>query len=367
MVAEMREDLKKQELIELDLARAMRREDWGGGGSARAGEGGVTTSTGAEGGGAVSSRGGASGPRGLAVAGGEPASRPATTGGMSPAEAGRQLPQIMSSVAVGMGIIPTKTSSGSPAASSPGELTESPGAKKNHTKALSPTIPATPSPDRRGPPSSSPRGARGRRHHSASISAKKTSFLLADEERAFDTQNWCHRILRQAFFNCIQRRRIRQYSKTIEVFERAFETIRSATGIENIEAIVRREYPGRLCSYFFLHIAFIWYALGHLHLDEGPVRGPRHLHLVPGIFTSMEDRSFSLLTYINSLGSEIEALEVENKNLLENIGAEAVDSAALARKRALLGNIEAKIKVEEAVVNEKEADIAKGLGRRRFL
>merc|ERR1711972_624563 len=69
-----------------------------------------------------------------------------------------------------------------------------------------------------------------------------------------------------AFLNCIQRRHIKQHQKSIEVFEQAFATIKQSTGISNIEEIVR-------------------------------------------IFVSLESRNYSLLTYVNHMNREIEALE----------------------------------------------------------
>ena len=64
------------------------------------------------------------------------------------------------------------------------------------------------------------------------------------------------RTLRFAFFNAIQRRRLRQYTKNIEVYEQAFKCIFEQTGISDIEEIVK-------------------------------------------IFTKMEEKNFSLLTYVN--------------------------------------------------------------------
>merc|ERR1719460_901741 len=80
------------------------------------------------------------------------------------------------------------------------------------------------------------------------------------------------RILKLAFLNCIQRRHIKQHQKNIEVFEQAFATIKSTTGISDIEEIVK-------------------------------------------IFVKLEERNFSLLTYVNQLNREIESLEKQLKDL----------------------------------------------------
>merc|ERR1719473_1450152 len=94
--------------------------------------------------------------------------------------------------------------------------------------------------------------------------------LKADEEENFNSPAVMRRILKLAFLNAIQRRHIRQHQKNIEVFEQAFATIKSTTGIKDIEEIVK-------------------------------------------IFVSLEQRNFSLLTYVNTLNREIESLEKLNK------------------------------------------------------
>jgi len=67
----------------------------------------------------------------------------------------------------------------------------------------------------------------------------KKDYLIADEEEDFSENNAMRRILKLAFLNCIQRRHIKQHHKTIEVFEQAFATIKSTTGISDIEEIVK--------------------------------------------------------------------------------------------------------------------------------
>jgi len=104
----------------------------------------------------------------------------------------------------------------------------------------------------------------------------KTKGLKADEEENFNSTGVMRRILKLAFLNAIQRRHIRQHQKNIEVFEQAFATIKSTTGISDIEEIVK-------------------------------------------IFVSLEQRNFSLLTYVNNLNREIEAFEKRNRNLNERL------------------------------------------------
>lgn len=81
------------------------------------------------------------------------------------------------------------------------------------------------------------------------------SISQADEEEHFNSTLVMRRILKLAFLNAIQRRHIRQHQKNIEVFEQAFATIKSTTGISDIEEIVK-------------------------------------------IFVALEQRNFSLLTYV---------------------------------------------------------------------
>uniref|UniRef100_A0A7S4RJD8 EF-hand domain-containing protein n=1 Tax=Alexandrium monilatum TaxID=311494 RepID=A0A7S4RJD8_9DINO len=100
----------------------------------------------------------------------------------------------------------------------------------------------------------------------------KNRSLKADEEENFNSTAVMRRILKHAFLNAIQRRHIRQHQKNIEVFEQAFATIKSTTGISDIEEIVK-------------------------------------------IFVILEQRNFSLLTYVNALNSDIESLDKQNREL----------------------------------------------------
>merc|ERR1719162_2644660 len=102
------------------------------------------------------------------------------------------------------------------------------------------------------------------------------SYMVADEEEAFSEQSMHRRILKLSFLNTIQRRHIKQHQKNIEVFEQAFATIKSSTGISDIEEIVK-------------------------------------------IFIALEQRNFSLLTYVNNLNRDIESIEIRNKELLKQL------------------------------------------------
>jgi hypothetical protein len=95
---------------------------------------------------------------------------------------------------------------------------------------------------------------------------KKKELIVPEEEKDFDEGDMMRRIMKTAFLNCIQRRHIKQHQKNIEVYEQAFSTIKQSTGIEHIEEIVK-------------------------------------------IFVNLESRNFSLLTYVNVMNREIEALE----------------------------------------------------------
>merc|ERR1719407_461877 len=100
--------------------------------------------------------------------------------------------------------------------------------------------------------------------------------MVADEEEAFSEPAMHRRILKLSFLNTIQRRHIKQHQKNIEVFEQAFTTIKSTTGISDIEEIVK-------------------------------------------IFVGLEQRNFSLLTYVNNLNREIESFEKRNRELEDQI------------------------------------------------
>jgi len=121
---------------------------------------------------------------------------------------------------------------------------------------------------------------------------KKKSYTVADEEEAFSETVMYRRILKLSFLNTIQRRHINNHQKNIEVFEQAFRTIKFTTGYSDIEEIVE-------------------------------------------IFLGIEQRNYSLLTYVNGLNREIEAIEIRNQELhgqMENYNRDLAQSTA--RKNA---------------------------------
>jgi hypothetical protein len=122
----------------------------------------------------------------------------------------------------------------------------------------------------------------------------RRAYLIADEEMNFSESTMMKRILKLAFLNTIQRRHIKQHQKNIEIFEQAFATIKSTTGISDIEEIVR-------------------------------------------IFVKLEERNFSLLTYVNQLNREIESLEKRNKDMERAIKdqRQSEEDAELRRRQQL--------------------------------
>ena len=92
------------------------------------------------------------------------------------------------------------------------------------------------------------------------------NFVVTEEEGEFDESICMRKILKNSVLNTIQRRHIRIHTKNINVFEQAFATIKSTTGISDIDEIVK-------------------------------------------IFIKLEERNFSLMTYVNKLNSDIEKQE----------------------------------------------------------
>merc|ERR1719253_1897634 len=138
----------------------------------------------------------------------------------------------------------------------------------------------------------------------------RTQGLKADEEENFNSTAVMRRILKLAFLNAIQRRHIRQHQKNIEVFEQAFATIKSTTGISDIEEIVK-------------------------------------------IFVSLEQRNFSLLTYVNNLNREIEAFEKKNRNLNERLQSQkSLEQDSEKRRTDTLAELKQQIHTTEASTKE---------------
>lgn len=138
----------------------------------------------------------------------------------------------------------------------------------------------------------------------------KTRSLKADEEEQFNTTLVMRRILKLSFLNAIQRRHIRQHQKNTEVFEQAFATIKSTTGIGEIEEIVV-------------------------------------------IFKGIEQRNFSLLTYVNALNRDIELFDKQNRHLKDQLANQTEMEAESERKReAALTDIKAQIEKTSRTTEE---------------
>lgn len=149
-------------------------------------------------------------------------------------------------------------------------------------------------------------------------------YLIADEEESFSEERFMQKIFKLCFLNCIQRRNIKQHVKNIEVFEQAFATIKSTTGISDIKEIVK-------------------------------------------IFVKLEERNFSLLSYTNELSQEIEhitcwnnKLAIDEKNRADcdeeyqALRSDAVThvSAELERSLRATETVEASHRTNESILDE---------------
>uniref|UniRef100_A0A0G4FF30 ODAD1 central coiled coil region domain-containing protein n=1 Tax=Chromera velia CCMP2878 TaxID=1169474 RepID=A0A0G4FF30_9ALVE len=138
------------------------------------------------------------------------------------------------------------------------------------------------------------------------------AFLVTEEEQGFNQEEMMRRILKICFLNSIQYRHIREQQRAIEVFEEAFATIKSTTGISDIEEIVK-------------------------------------------IFVKLEERNFSLLTFVNQVNREIEAVEARTKELKGQIAAhESTEREAEKRKALALREVQHQIETVRAATEEKE-------------
>merc|ERR1719387_439886 len=138
----------------------------------------------------------------------------------------------------------------------------------------------------------------------------RRKYLIADEELNFSEATMMKRILKLAFLNTIQRRHIKQHQKNIEIFEQAFATIKSTTGISDIEEIVK-------------------------------------------IFVKLEERNFSLLTYVNTLNREIVSLEKRNRELSEQIKAQKeLEKEGEVRRKEKLEELRTQIQSTVIVTDE---------------
>lgn len=153
------------------------------------------------------------------------------------------------------------------------------------------------------------------RSQAANGGNKRRTYMIADEEEAFSETDMFRRIFRLSFLNTIQRRHIRQHQKNIEVFEQAFATIKSSTGISDIEEIVK-------------------------------------------IFIALEQRNFSLLTYVNQLNREIESITIRNKELrLQLEDHKKSELLSGERRDSALNDINAQIAQTRAATKEKNVMI----------
>jgi len=140
----------------------------------------------------------------------------------------------------------------------------------------------------------------------------KKAYMVADEEEAFSEPAMHRRILKLSFLNTIQRRHIKQHQKNIEVFEQAFATIKSTTGISDIDEIVK-------------------------------------------IFVALEQRNFSLLTYVNELNREIETIEIRNRELQDQLKTYRQEQTqSEVRKKDALSELSVQISKTKAATEEKD-------------
>jgi len=145
---------------------------------------------------------------------------------------------------------------------------------------------------------------------------RKKNYMVADEEESFSEQAMHRRILKISFLNTILRRHIRIHQKNIEVFEQAFSTIKSSTGISDIEEIVK-------------------------------------------IFMVIEQRNFSLMTYVNQLNREIEAIEIRNRDLRSQLrDYEDGNMRTEERRKNEVGEVAEQIRKVRGATEEKDLEIS---------
>lgn len=128
------------------------------------------------------------------------------------------------------------------------------------------------------------------------LAKHRHEYVTTEEERDFSEHDMMRKIVKAAFLNCIQRRNTKRHMKNIDVFEHAFITIKSSTGISDVEEIVE-------------------------------------------IFFKLEETNYSLLTYINGVSREIEWYEGHQK---ENMAIQTLNArdnhTHTARKNRVLKN-----------------------------
>lgn len=139
---------------------------------------------------------------------------------------------------------------------------------------------------------------------------RKNELILPPEEEEFSEPSMMRRIMKTAFLNCIQRRHIKQHQKSIEIFEQAFRTIKERTGISNIEEIVK-------------------------------------------IFVHLESRNFSLLTYVNHMNREIEALEgVKRGRRQAEMTLKQREVTSEKNRELALGDMQKKLRATQITIEE---------------
>lgn len=139
---------------------------------------------------------------------------------------------------------------------------------------------------------------------------KKKELIEPDEELEFSEAEMMRRILKCAFLNSIQRRHIKDHQKSIEMYEQAFATIKQSTGISNIEEIVK-------------------------------------------IFVSLESRNYSLLTYVNHMNRDIEALEGIRRGRREAELCQAnLEEQSEKDREAALGGMQKKLQATQLAMED---------------
>nr|PUA89429.1 hypothetical protein TGBR9_202970 [Toxoplasma gondii TgCATBr9] len=114
---------------------------------------------------------------------------------------------------------------------------------------------------------------------------KGTPYNVAEEEQNFNPESLMKLILKTALLNAVQRHSIKQHRTKIAVFERAMESIKTSTGISDPEEIV-------------------------------------------AIFSQLEERNYSIMTYVNMLNFELEAIEAKKRELETHIQQQAQHEAS---------------------------------------
>ncbi|KEP64830.1 UNVERIFIED_CONTAM: hypothetical protein HHA_202970 [Hammondia hammondi] len=114
---------------------------------------------------------------------------------------------------------------------------------------------------------------------------KGTPYNVAEDEQNFNPENLMKLILKTALLNAVQRHSIKQHRAKIAVFERAMESIKTSTGISDPEEIV-------------------------------------------AIFSQLEERNYSIMTYVNMLNFELEAIEAKKRELEAHIQQHAQHEAS---------------------------------------